>query len=319
MIPVIHVSASCEGGENTAGPLDRSYNPVTMKQELVKGLVTLFGFGFATVSAIQDIARDQAQAFETASITRNTAGPTEKGSVKFQPKGRLIGTNVTLEDMIRFAYQRHFFDEREVSGGPAWTSVDRFDLLANVPGEHVFDSDGFPRQSLVLLQALLSERFRLQVDEESRDRSVYALVTANPDSVLGPTLRKSDIDCGAVMRGERPPLLPGQGPPCGFKTPPGRLFANTFTMPVIASLLSRHVDRRVIDRTGLSGRFDMELEASEIEAGPDYKPGPSDLALPPAKGPSIFVAVREQLGLKLEPVTAPVPVIVITQAERPQF
>jgi uncharacterized protein (TIGR03435 family) len=86
---------------------------------------------------------------------------------------------------------------------------------------------------------------------------------------------------------------------------------------VIASLLSRHVDRPVIDRTGLSGRFDIELEASEIKAAPDYKPGPSDLALPPAAGPTIFVAVREQLGLKLEPVDASLAVIVIDEAERP--
>ena len=139
-----------------------------------------------------------------------------------------------------------------------------------------------------------------------------------PDGVLGPKARKSNIDCGAVIRGERPALLPGQGPPCGFKTPPGRLLANTFPMPAIASLLSRHLDRPVIDRTGLSGSFDIELEAAEIKAAPDYTPGPSDSGLPPAAGPTIFVAVREQLGLKLEPVMAALAVIVIDQAERPQ-
>lgn len=88
-------------------------------------------------------------------------------------------------------------------------------------------------------------------------------------------------------------------------------------MPAIASLLSRHLDRPVIDRTGLSGSFDIELEATEIRAAPDYKPGPSDLALPPAAGPTIFVALQEQLGLKLEPVIVPLAVIVIDQAERP--
>jgi uncharacterized protein (TIGR03435 family) len=88
-------------------------------------------------------------------------------------------------------------------------------------------------------------------------------------------------------------------------------------MPAIASLLSRHLDRPVIDRTGLSGAFDIELEAAEIKAAPDYKPGPSDLALPPAASPTIFVALQEQLGLKLEPVVAALPVIVIDQAERP--
>jgi uncharacterized protein (TIGR03435 family) len=255
--------------------------------------------------------------FETASITRNTSGMSERAATRFQPNGGLHATNVTLVELIKFAHQRHFFDEREVTGGPAWATSERFDLLARVSGEHAFDSDGFPRQTLTLLQALLSERFKLKVHEENRDRPVYALMAASTDSGLGPKARKSDIDCGAVMRGQRPALLPGQGPPCGFKTPPGRLFANTFTMPTIASLLSRHLDRPVIDRTGLSGRFDIELEAVEIKAAPDYKPGPSDLALPPAAGPSIFVAVREQLGLKLEPVDASLTVIVIDRAERP--
>jgi uncharacterized protein (TIGR03435 family) len=67
----------------------------------------------------------------------------------------------------------------------------------------------------------------------------------------------------------------------------------------------------------LSGPFDMELEASEIKAPPNYQPGPSDLALPPAAGPSIFVAVREQLGLELKPVEGAVSVIVMDRAQRP--
>jgi uncharacterized protein (TIGR03435 family) len=202
---------------------------------------------FASLSALGNVGASQAQALQTASITRNTAATAEKGTVRFQPHGGLAGTNVTLVDMIKFAHQRHFFDEREVRGGSAWASVDRFDLLASVSGEHVFDADGLPRRSLVQLQALLSQRFKVQAHEESAQRPVYALVLANPNTTLGPKLRRSSIDCGAVMRGERTPPAPGQGAPCGFKTPPGRLFANTFTMPVIASLLSRYVDRPVID------------------------------------------------------------------------
>jgi uncharacterized protein (TIGR03435 family) len=274
--------------------------------------------GVVRPAALQQTVADPAKAgFEMASITRNTSGTTAGGATRFQPKGGLQATNVTLVELIKFAYQRHFFDEREVSGGPAWVTSERFDLLARVAGEHVFDSDGVPRKTLALLKALLAERFKLKVHEEDRPRPIYALTSARNDGVLGPKARKSDIDCGAVMRGERPTLLPGQGPPCGVKTPPGRLFANTFTIPAIASLLSRHVDRPVIDRTALSGRFDIELEAAEIKAAPDYKPGPSDLALPPAAGPTIFVAVREQLGLKLEPVDASLAVILIDQAERP--
>jgi uncharacterized protein (TIGR03435 family) len=281
-------------------------------------VVTIGMLGVLPHSAAHEGGAQSAQpGFETASITRNTSATAEKGAVRFQPKGGLLATNVTLLELIKFAYQRHFFDEREVIGGPAWVSSERFDLHASVSGEHAFESDGFPRKTGALLRAFLAERFQLKVHEEDRDRPVYALTTATHDGVLGPRMRKSNIDCGAVMRGDRPSLGPGEGPACGFKTPPGRLFANTFPIPAIASLLSRHLDRPVVDRTGLSGRFDIELEAAEIKAAPDYKPGPSDLALPPAAGPTIFVAVREQLGLALAPVDASVAVIVIDHAERP--
>jgi uncharacterized protein (TIGR03435 family) len=168
-----------------------------------------------------------------------------------------------------------------------------------------------------MLRTLLASRFKLIAHEENTARPVYVLMMAAAEGTLGSRLRRSDVDCSAALKGPRPAMQPGQGPPCGFKTPPGRLFANTFTMPAIASLMSRHLDRPVIDRTGLEGRFDIELEAVEIKAAQDYTPGPSDLALPPAAGPSIFVAVREQLGLNLEPQTAPIAVLVIDHAERP--
>jgi len=71
-------------------------------------------------------------------------------------------------------------------------------------------------------------------------------------------------------------------------------------MASFASLLGEHLDRDVIDATGLTGRFDIELESSDIKAQADYTPGPSDLALPPAAGPPMFTALREQLGLKLD-------------------
>jgi uncharacterized protein (TIGR03435 family) len=270
-------------------------------------------------AAMQDTLANPAKTgLEIALITPKTSGTAASGGIRLQPKsGEVRATEVTLAELVKFAYQRHFLDEREVTGGPAWVTSDRFDVLVKVSGGHVFDADGIPRKTLALLRALLGERFKLQVREEYRERPVYALTMAGPDGMLGPQARRSNIDCGAVIRGERPALLPGQGPPCSFKTPPGRLFANTFSMPAIASLLSRHLDRPVIDRTGLSGAFDIELEAAEIKAAPDYKPGPSDLALPPAAGPTIFVALQEQLGLKLEPIMEGLAVIVIDQAERP--
>lgn len=282
-------------------------------------LVTAMVVAVAAPSGIQQPATDAVRAaFEIASVKPNTSANSGRGLTRFQPGGGLGATNFTLRELVEFAYQRHPFDQREVAGGPAWVESDRFDVVARAASEHVVDPDGVPRQTLLLVRALLAERFKLKVHEENRDRPVYVLMMATAEGTFGPRLRTSgDVDCGAVMKGQRPAMRPGQGPPCGFKTPPGRLFASTFTMPAIASLISRHVDRLVIDRTGLEGRFDVELEAAEIKPAPDYKPGPSDLALPPAAGPSIFVAVREQLGLKLEPQTAPVAVLIVDHAVRP--
>jgi uncharacterized protein (TIGR03435 family) len=119
------------------------------------------------------------------------------------------------------------------------------------------------------------------------------------------------------MQRGRAPVPPGHGPPCSFKTPPGRLFAQTFSMPMIASQLSRHLDRPVIDETGLVGLFDIELEAAEIKAASSYTPGPSDLTLSPPAGTAMAVAVREQLGLQLEPRTSSLRVVVVDTARPP--
>ena len=135
---------------------------------LVLAIVML---GVVRLAAMQETVANPAKpGFEIASITPNTSGTTTRGAIRFQPKGgELNATNVTLAELVKFAYQRHFFDEREVNGGPAWVTSERFDVLLRVSGGHVFDADGVPRKTLALLKALLVERFQLKVREEYRD------------------------------------------------------------------------------------------------------------------------------------------------------
>jgi uncharacterized protein (TIGR03435 family) len=255
-------------------------------------------------------------AFASASVKRASLPGNPRG-IRLQRGGTLSAMGVTLRELIEYAYQRHPFDRREVIGGPAWIDSARFDILARAAGEHWFDADGAPRKTWAMLRTLLTERFKLRVEEEKRDLPVYVLMRAGSAGQLGPMIRGTAVDCGAVMRGQARAPQGSQAPPCGTKTPPGRLFANAVSMPTLASLLSSHVDRPVIDGTGLAGRFDVQLEAGEIKAAPDYQPGPSDLALARTAAPSIFVAVRQQLGLKLERRAASVPVLVVRRAERP--
>jgi uncharacterized protein (TIGR03435 family) len=254
--------------------------------------------------------------FESSSLKTSTADPGTPSAIRFAPNGGFLATNVTLRELVAFAYQRHTFDRREVKGGPPWTDSARYNLEARVAGDHVVDANGVP-QTWSILRTFLVERFKIKTHEEHQQRPVYRLTKAAAANALGVKMRPSPYDCSWVLSATRPTVPPGEAPPCSIKTPPGRLFANTITMASFASLLAEHLDRDVIDATGLTGRFDIELESSDIKARADYTPGPSDLALPPAAGPPMFTALREQLGLTLEPTTAGVPVVIIDAAERP--
>lgn len=255
-------------------------------------------------------------AFADVSVKQSEPASVGRG-IRFSRGGVLAATGVTLRELIAYAYQRHPFDRREVIGGPLWIDSVRFDITATAAEEHRIDPDGAPRATYAMLRALLAERFQLRVEEENRQTPVHVLLPVTTVDQLGPRIQRTSVDCGAVMGGEAATPAGAKGPPCTMKTPPGRLFANTVTMATLASLLSRHVDRPVVDGTGLQGRFDVEIEAADIKPPPNYRPGPSDLTLPPAAGPSLFVAVREQLGLTLRPQLAAIPVLVVRGAERP--
>lgn len=250
--------------------------------------------------------------FGRVSITVNEAGGERGFCCRLEPGGRVIATNATLRQLIQAAYVRHGFDRREVEGGPAWVESARFDLVADAEAEHVFDRDGVPRQTWAMLQEVLAERFKLRLRTESRSSEVYLLVLARTDADIGPRLRRSNVDCAAVMameiEGQRP-----EKPVCAVASYPGRLVATALTLPALGTLLSGMVERPVIDRTGLAGLFDIELEAVEIKpigpVGPSLRP--SDTTQ------SIFEALPAQLGLKLQPTQGTVDILVIESAERP--
>jgi uncharacterized protein (TIGR03435 family) len=248
-------------------------------------------------------------------VEPNVSRATGRGTFRLRPGRALTATNVTLEELIAYAYQRHAFDQRQITGAPQWASVARFNLTLPLPQQLDVSPDGALHGVWSAVREVLTDRFDIKVHEELLQQSVYVL-KRDPDGSTAAHLRSTEIDCAVAMRASRPPVG-AYGPACGMKTPPGRLFANTISMPTLASLLSRYVDRPVIEQTGLAGRFDVALEAKEIVAAADYEPGPSDLALPPSAGPSILIAVREQLGLRLEPTSGMVSVIVVDRATKP--
>jgi len=227
-----------------------------------------------------------------------------------QPGGRLNLVNVPLRLMIRYAYRVQDF---QVVGGPDWISTARFDVVAKAEG-------GNPSQEelQLMLRSLLADRFKLVVRPDTREMPTYSLVPARADGKTGAQLRKSDANCGPATAPSAPPA-PGQLPSCGSMLGFGNLKARGSTMAALASTLSTFAGRIVVDRTGLAGGYDVDLNWT-----PDQIPGPvgdqpvqvNGVTVDP-NGPSLFTALQEQLGLKLESTKGPVDVLVVERAEKP--
>jgi uncharacterized protein (TIGR03435 family) len=258
-----------------------------------------------TVLVLAAIATAQQPRFETATIVRSTAAPDTRAVNRVTDDGGYVATNVTLKALIEAAYRRSGFDRREVIGGPGWIATDRFDVVAKSPNGTTVDADGFPRQSLRMLQELLKEQFQLRVSGREEHRPVYALVRTN---VVGPGLTRSLVDCAAAQqafaKGERGMKM------CGAAPYPGRLTAHGISIADLAGLLTPYLDRLVIDDTGLHGRFDIDLEGVEIRPsgpfGPSYRPSETKEA--------VFKLIQSQLGLKLEPTTGAIETVFVEHA-----
>jgi uncharacterized protein (TIGR03435 family) len=232
-------------------------------------------------------------AFDVVSVKPNTSG--EQGGTSRAQPGRYQGTNVTLKRVIGLAYR----PVQEFAGGPGWIDTARFDIEART------ESNPSQEQMLEMLRSLLANRFKLVVHKETKNSPVYALTLARRDGRLGPRLRRAEAECAAPDSAPRP--APASERRCGFRLGNGALNGQGTTMARLAGELS-FVGRQVVDRTNLTGAFDVDLE---------WMPDTSGAAASPDAEASIFTAIQEQLGLKLEPSMAPLDVVVIDSAERP--
>jgi uncharacterized protein (TIGR03435 family) len=251
--------------------------------------------------------------FEVASVKPNNSGPAAGQSLNGQPGGIVVVTNMTVRELITRAYQVQSF---QIVGGPEWMPNDRFDITAKADRDlPPTGFDGLP-PAMLMLRTLLEERFRLVVRHESREMPVYALVVARADGQPGAGLRRSQSDCAALVnaagtRGGPPGAGPDGRPPCGLSGRSGMVMAGGYPMSQLVRFLSPQVQRVVIDRTGLSGDWDFDLVFTppQIAAGAN---APLDTSTA-----SLFTALQDQLGLKLEPARAPVDVLAIDRVERP--
>jgi len=245
--------------------------------------------------------------FEVALIKPNKSGATN-GSAGPQPGGRWVMVNAPVARLIRAAYPG---PTSQVIGAPAWVNSDRYDIAAKAEGEVTVG------QMEAMLRALLADRFKLVVRVESREQEVYALALARTDRRLGPELRLATLDCAQFVElrpasGSNLPPRANGAPPCGLSADGRKLYSGGLTMAQLARNISSAAGRVVIDKTGLNGYYEFTLE---------YAARPNNVAgLPDDPGdnrPSLFTALQEQLGLKLESQRAPVDVLVIERIERP--
>lgn len=259
--------------------------------------------------------------FAAASIRRNTSADTGS-AVGRRPGGRLEAQNAPLRELILFAYP---IQDTQLVGGPTWVETDRWNISAVLDEVRAAAPDA-REQTTIALRALLADRFRLVLRPEVREMSVYALVRARDGGAPGPSLRASTVDCPAVQasmsRGEipagGPPRLPDGRPMCESRGTVGSFDMAGMPLSNLASALSSRVQRIVIDRTGLSGTWDVTLKFSpdaSLAARGTLVPGGAPPAADPGL-PSLFAALQEQLGLKLESTRAPVDLTVIDRVER---
>lgn len=286
--------------------------------------------------------------FEVASVRLNTAGGGR--SIGWAYKGETFTiANSPLRTTVRLAYgiDPVFVDPWAfVEGEPSWIG-DRYDIVAKTAGPVPVVGTGvggFGPPLRTMLQSLLAERFRMAVHWESRPAPGAALVLVNRDGRLGPNVRASNGNCEAynsfrtadsaarasgAPRPIPPPLSPAAygAPSCGARSysKPGVPLVTEFLMgrqplKILVDRLAQDNRLPIVDRTGLSGLFDLSLtySSSGLTAAPPGSAGQSPLSADVAPGAATLVeALRDQLGLRLEPERVTVGVLVIDALERP--
>ena len=258
----------------------------------------------ATVSA-QNPPATAPMRFEVASVRPNPDARLLRFSIL--PGGQFIVQGYTLASIIQHAFN---VSEVQIVGMPEWARTERFDITAKAAE----GSTGGSAQVLGMLRALLQERFSLHTRNEARELPIYALSLAREDRKPGPQLLPSDLDCDAFVPGRLDVPEPNAGPRCAiYATGSAASSATTFrmrgrTMAKLASDLQVFARRPVRNDTGLAGRFDVELTFT-----PQLPDSPPPVG---SEGISLFTAVQEQLGLRLESTRGNVDVLVIDALDR---
>jgi uncharacterized protein (TIGR03435 family) len=240
--------------------------------------------GFLFLAACASFAQSgKAPAFEVASV--KPAEPSGYMDFRIQPGGRLEVTSQTLRLIVMQAFGVKGY---QLSGGPSWMDTDRFDIVGKAEGNPSH------AEVMAMLQTLLADRFQLKVHQETKEGNIYALVVGKNGPKLKPPVGEANARSMIYLQRITPRDQPGIN---------YALDGHKATMVMLAGRLTDEVRRPVLDHTGLTGEFDFNV-AYSIDDNPET-------------GPSIFNALQEQLGLRLETTKGPIETLVIEHAEKP--
>jgi uncharacterized protein (TIGR03435 family) len=235
-----------------------------------------------------------APAFEVATIKPTALDAKTGRYITMQGTNRFVAKYYTLKLLIAAAYD---LSPKVISGGAAWVDDEHFDIEALTPG----DTRPARPEQMAMLRTLLSERFKLSFHREAKEFSIYALEVDKG----GPKLKES-----TAAASDPPQLISTVYPPARIHLP-----AKNVTMSDFVSLMQRALlDRPVVDKTGLTGRYDFDLDwaPDETQFGGEVPVAPAD-----AQAPPFFTAIEQQLGLRLEAMRGMVDALVIDRAEPP--
>jgi uncharacterized protein (TIGR03435 family) len=233
------------------------------------------------------LAQPPAAKFEVASV--KDSAPNQRGYSIAPAGGGMKARNCPLSTVIQEAYAIQPF---QLSAGPSWIRTARYDIDAKAG-----DAQAARGQLRAMLQSLLADRFQLAVHRETRELPVYSLTIAKGGPKLTPV--------------PNPPAAHG----VDFRNGGTLILGRAATMQELAEALSFRVERSVTDHTGLDGRYDFRIEFTPDEAVPRF--GEEHAPLGDVDGSSLFTALQEQAGLRLESSRGPVPILVVDRVARP--
>jgi bla regulator protein blaR1 len=267
------------------------------------GVVMIAGpvaFGIASVPKIRaqklEPADDSLPLFDHVSITRNHSGG-ETHSLQRKSNG-LMMTNVSIREVVEFAYGLKSF---ELSGGPTWIDSERYDVDATMEtyGRTIRDE-----QYSLMMKSVLADRFHLKLSHHRSHAPIYTLVNADSGFKLFPSAAQSPLDTG--NKASRVPRATAGTFRLLLKDGRSQLIITASSVRTLAGFLSQTLAREVVDQTGLTGHYDFTLQWTTGSEGSDV---PS--------GPSLFTALQEQLGLKLEDHDSPIESFSVEKIEKP--